>query len=214
MLLLTDEKIISGKQRSSEFIHQRSSIRYVRNDLKTYLTKHSLFNATPIKTKLIDISSGGLKLASSKKLRVNKKVCVNICFLDGYKFEISSKIVRIKEKHLFLYDLEFNTLNDYINNQHSTFSKVYMRVAGNRFKTKYRNITFNSVQILTYQEINKKEKITLVFEFRNGETVERRAKLKHFQKITKYHYGIKFDKTNQLLGNYLLKTQKSLVFAK
>ncbi len=213
MLQLSDDKAESVQQ-SDDIIHPRTTVRYVRNDLKTYLTDYSLLNSGHLNTKLIDISSGGVQIVSSRNLRVNKKLTVNICFLDGYKFEIKGKIVRKKEQHFFLYDLQYDGLNPYINTQDSTFNKVYLVIGEERLKTKYRNITSNSVQILTYEELDKKQRILLVFEFRNGETIERDAAVSHFKKSLKYNYGVKFERKNQLLGNYLLKTQKSLVFAK
>ena len=213
MSTLTDENTGLDQQSFSLDAHSRSSVRYIRKDLKTYLTNHSFFNFTPIKTELLDISSGGVQVTSSHKLRLNRKLSVNICFLDGYKFEINGKIVRVKVKNLYLYKLSFESFNRYVDSQNSTFNRVYMSIAGTRVKTKYRNITTNSIQVLAFNEINKKEKITLIFEFLNGDTIEKEAKVTHLKVISKYQYGIKFDRKNQSLGNYLLKTQKSLVFA-
>ena len=199
MLLLADEIPESGEQSSAEISHPRSSVRYVRKDLKTYLTNYSFLKSDQLKARLLDISSGGVQAVAAKKIRVNKRLTVNICFSDGYKFELKGKIVRVTVKHSYVYELKYETLDSYINKQNSTFSRVYMMIGGRFLKTKYRNITSDSIQILADGKIDKKQNIRLVFQFSNGKTIERIAKVSRVKQITEYQYGIKFESKNQLL---------------
>jgi len=214
MFLLADDILkLSEKQSSVEINHSRSSVRYVRKDLKTYLTNYGFLRSGHLRTTLTDISSGGVKVVASNKLRVNKALTVNICFLDGYKFEIKGKIVRVNVEYSYLYDLKYETINSDVDSQKSTFSRVFIFADAQFLKSQYRNITSDTVQILASERINKNQKIRLVFEFLDGEMIERNVKVTRFKKLTKYHYGIEFERKNHMLGNYLLKTQKSLVFA-
>ncbi len=190
----------------------RASVRYIRKDLKAYLLKYSLFKTKPLKVKLEDISSRGVRISTRSKIRVNKKLLVGIRFLDGYKFLIDAVVVRNYQVVSYVYDFSFQSIDDYIYSQNSTFSKVYLMVSGSRIESKYGNIMSNKVQVLSGRELDKKNKVILGFEFNNGELVEREAAIIGEKKIKRNYYGIKFNKANSLLGNYLLKTQKNLVF--
>ena len=159
MLMTTDDKQAAENRLSSEHLIQRSSVRSIRRDLKVYLTHYRFLNASPLKIKLIDISSRGVQVAATIKIRI-KKLLVNFFFPDGYKFEINGKIVRHQKKQSHLYDLKFNPLDHYIDTENVTFNNAYLLVSKALVKNKYRNITSHSIQVLTDERINNKNVTT------------------------------------------------------
>jgi len=74
------------------------------------------------------------------------------------------------------------------------------------------DISSKGALISTNKKIRKNKKITLILEFEDGKTFEISSKIVRLEKDQAYQYGIKFDRFNHDLGNYLLETQVDLVF--
>ncbi len=74
------------------------------------------------------------------------------------------------------------------------------------------DISSKGALISTNKKIRKNKKITLILEFEDGKTFEISSKIVRLEKDQAFQYGIKFDRFNHDLGNYLLETQDDLVF--
>ena len=74
------------------------------------------------------------------------------------------------------------------------------------------DISSKGALISTNKKIRKNKKITLILEFEDGKTFEISSKIVRLEKDQTFQYGIKFDRFNHDLGNYLLETQDDLVF--
>lgn len=74
------------------------------------------------------------------------------------------------------------------------------------------DISSKGALISTNKKIRKNKKITLILEFEDGKTFEISSKIVRLEKDQTFQYGIKFDRFNHDLGNYLLETQDELVF--
>lgn len=74
------------------------------------------------------------------------------------------------------------------------------------------DISSRGVLIATDQKlpVNKKITITLTFEDHKSFVIE--AKVVRKELAQEFQYGIKFDRSNDALGDYLLETQRNLVF--
>ncbi len=62
------------------------------------------------------------------------------------------------------------------------------------------------------KKLNINKKLTLILIFEDGKQFEIPAKIVRKEGVKKYRYGIKFDKYQNDLGDYLLKTQTNLIF--
>ena len=210
---LIDKGQIKKDQTTSKYISARKSVRYIRKDLKVYLTKYRFLNSRkPLKTKLIDISSNGVQVATSKELGVNKKLSVIIYFSDGCRFDISGKIVNHKKKYSYIYDLAFESIDHVIDTEKATLNLVYLFDSSSQINCKYGDFTSSGIQLLTDEILETNNKVTLKLQFSDGKTYQTNAKIIHYKKLIKNHYGIKFEKSNHMLGDYLLQSQKNLSF--
>lgn len=74
------------------------------------------------------------------------------------------------------------------------------------------DISSKGVLILTNKKLPLKKKITLTLKFEDEKTFQIKASVVRKVPDLKYQYGIKFDRFNNDLGDYLLETQRKLIF--
>ncbi|MDD5580885.1 MAG: PilZ domain-containing protein [Methylobacter sp.] len=103
-----------------QFHNQRITTRYIRDDIKALVFTTGLLNFghRRIRVDLIDISSKGVLISTSKKLGINKKVILALKFGCGNTFKINAKIVRKSDSSNYQYGIKFdqynNALGDYL----------------------------------------------------------------------------------------------------
>jgi len=74
------------------------------------------------------------------------------------------------------------------------------------------DISSKGVFIATDQKLPVNKKITLTLTFEDHKSFVIQAKVVRRAGFQQTQYGIKFDRTNDALGDYLLETQRKLVF--
>lgn len=74
------------------------------------------------------------------------------------------------------------------------------------------DISSKGVLISTNKKLPLKKKITLTLKFENTVTFQIKASIVRKTSVLEYQYGIKFDRLNNELGDYLLETQRKLIF--
>jgi len=74
------------------------------------------------------------------------------------------------------------------------------------------DINSRGVLIATTEELAVNKKISIILNFRDGKQFIIPAKIVRHQASTTNEYGIKFDRCNNELGDYLLATQSKLIF--
>jgi len=120
---------------------------------------------------------------------------------------------------LFNFDLSENQL---INNRLSTryirkdiqvtISKNSLLNFGREIPVDLIDISSNGVLIRSHKKLNIRDKITLELKFDSGRTFIVKAIVVRKSAQPDNQYGIKFDRYNNELGDYLLETQKELIF--
>ena len=111
---------------------------------------------------------------------------------------------------LFNFDPSENQL---VNNRLSTrsISKNSLLNFGREIPVDLIDISSNGVLIRSHKKLDVHDKITLELKFDSGRTFIVKAIV--VRKSTQPdQYGIKFDRYNNELGDYLLETQKELIF--
>ncbi len=102
-------------KRGSESVikNQRVATRCVRPDISAYLSDLGLFSfGKAISVKLLDITSKGVLIATDKKLKVNQKLTLTLCFHSGKTFTIKASIVRIAPLSRYEYGIKFDRYNN------------------------------------------------------------------------------------------------------
>jgi len=74
------------------------------------------------------------------------------------------------------------------------------------------DISSKGVLIATNKKLKVNKKITLTLKFEDSKTFKISAKVVRKAQAQGNQYGIKFDRLNNDLGDYLLETQRKLVF--
>jgi hypothetical protein len=74
------------------------------------------------------------------------------------------------------------------------------------------DISSKGVLISTNKKLPLKKKITITLKFEDEKTFQIKACVVRTVPDLKYQYGIKFDRFNNDLGDYLLETQRKLIF--
>ncbi|SJM90340.1 PilZ domain-containing protein [Crenothrix polyspora] len=74
------------------------------------------------------------------------------------------------------------------------------------------DISSKGLLIGTDKKLRINQKITIFLKFENQRVFRRAAKVIRRAEGPPYRYGIQFDKLSNSLGDYLLETQKKLVF--
>ena len=104
--------------------NNRKTIRYIRNDIEAWLYVSNFLGRyprkmqPPVSLKLLDISSKGALVSSSKRLRLHKKVKLVLRFKDGKEFEVNAQIIRKEVYDPQIYGIKFDqidhNLGDYL----------------------------------------------------------------------------------------------------
>ncbi|MDO8845458.1 MAG: PilZ domain-containing protein [Methylicorpusculum sp.] len=106
---------------ADDLVHsnRRKSVRYVRNDVQTTLLIRNFMGLkSSMDVKLFDISSRGVNIASAKRLKIGKPVCLIFRFEDGMEFKINAFIRNCCIKSEYQYGIQFekqeNNLADHL----------------------------------------------------------------------------------------------------
>lgn len=84
---------------------------------------------------------------------------------------------------------------------------------GKTFSAELMDISTKGVLISTNQKLGINKKIILTLEFKSGKVFKINAIVAHnSDSLHNNEYGIKFDRYNNELGDYLFETQEKLVF--
>lgn len=94
----------------------------------------------------------------------------------------------------------------------ATISDLGLLNMGKTFAVKLIDITSKGVLIESKKKLGINQTLTLTLKFKTGKVFVIKAKVARVSTSEKDHYGIKFDKYNNELGDYLLDTQTKLVF--
>lgn len=193
--------------------NQRKSTRYIRRDIDASFVKNKLFGVkAEIKCKLIDVSSTGVQVSTPYKISVNDEIELILSFDDDEEFNIKAEVVSQKELHTYISTHSFPSIDSLENKEAELVSLHLYESENKRILAKFRNLSTNRVKILTYSPLNKRHRYNLVFTLDNGETHKIDTKIENYQHKVKHSYGVKFEKSNDDLGESLLETQTDLIF--
>ena len=198
---------------SSKLDNQRKHTRFVRDDIKVSILPVSFLGMKePISCKLIDICSAGLQISTKEKFRVNTNLSLILQFDDGHELKLKAKIVRQKETNHYLTNHSFNIGKDSLKNENNPLKSVHLLNSGNKIEAKYRFLNLNCIRTLTYSPLNKNKQYKLLFTLKNKQMIKTDSQIKSCQHHIHYNYGLKFESTNDALGEHLLETQTDLIF--
>lgn len=94
----------------------------------------------------------------------------------------------------------------------ATISKNSLLNFGREIPVDLIDISSNGVLIRSHKKLDVHDKITLELKFDSGRTFIVKAIVVRKSTRPDDHYGIKFNRYNNELGDYLLETQKELIF--
>lgn len=193
--------------------NKRKSTRYIRRDIGVSFIKQNIFGVkADIKCKLIDVSSTGVQISTPYKLRENDDITLILSFDDDEEFSIKAQVVSQKELHTYISTHSFPTIDSLKNNE-TSLSTLHLYESDNkRILAKFRKLDVDSVKVLTYTPLKKRHRYSLIFTLNNGEVHKTNTKIEYCQHTIIHSYGIKFDKSNDDLGESLLETQSDLIF--
>lgn len=198
---------------SDNLDNQRKHTRFVRNDIKVSILPASfLAMKEPISCKLIDICSAGLQVSTKEKLKVNTNLSLILQFDDGHEFKLKAKIARQKETNHYLTNHSFNIAKDILKNKNNPLKSVHLFDLDNRIEAKYRFLNLKCIRILTYSPLKKNKQYKLLFTLKNEHTITTDSQFESYQHYIYHNYGLKFESTNDTLGEHLLETQTDLIF--
>ncbi len=83
---------------------------------------------------------------------------------------------------------------------------------GKHFPVHLIDITSKGVLIQSEKKLKVDQTLSLTLKFKTGKAFVIKAKVVRIAANTTNHYGVKFDRYNNELGDYLLDTQTKLVF--
>ncbi len=83
---------------------------------------------------------------------------------------------------------------------------------GKTISVRLLDITSKGVSIATDKKLSANQKLTLTLCFYSGKTFVIKAQVVRIVPLSRFEYGIKFNRLNNGLGDYLLATQSQLVF--
>ncbi len=102
----------------NSFHNQRKTVRYIRTDITTFISKADIFgsyslfsHSRAIEVRLLDISSKGALIASPDSVRINKKILLTLIFDANRKFDIPAKVIREAPEARKVYGLKFETIH-------------------------------------------------------------------------------------------------------
>jgi hypothetical protein len=135
-----------------------------------------------------------------------------LSFDDDEEFSIKAQVVSQKELHTYISMHSFPTI-DSLKNSETSLSTLHLYESDNkRILAKFRKLDTDSVKVLTYTPLKKRHPYSLIFTLNNGETFKTNTKIEYSQHTIINSYGVKFDKSNDDLGESLLETQSDLIF--
>jgi len=198
---------------TSETTNQRKSTRFIRKDIKATIVKSNILGLKKtIKCSLIDISSTGIQISTPLKLGTNIKLTVHLNFDTGKSFELKSRIIRHQVTSNYLSVHSFPIIKNLLDNKDVALDKLYLYESNKQIPAKFRNFHSSSVKILTHTPLDTKKQHSLIFILSNGDKYNTLTQITDYQQHKYNNYGIKFDKANDELGEYILETQTDLVF--
>ena len=108
------ENIFSSDSIDDLKTNSRTTVRYVREDIKASLSSNIItcLFCSPLRIQLLDISSKGALISSDRKFRKNKKITIIFEFKDGQIFKIKARIVRLDTFNSNIYGVKFDKYND------------------------------------------------------------------------------------------------------
>jgi|GEM_PF-6848853 len=194
--------------------NNRIATRFIRKDIAVSLANYRLIHFHKLlPTKLIDISSKGVQVSCLLNIANNKSLRVFLEFKDGRNFALNAKTIWHKPVPDYRYNLNFTKVKPVLQTKEESLKQISLLMDGQKISAKFRKLTFRSVQIFVHQALKSKRNIAVLFEFDDGEKFTLAAEIDRCRKITHHYYGIKFDKLDNELGEYLLKTQTDLSFS-
>jgi hypothetical protein len=107
-----DNDFFNDPVMDNSFVNKRSAVRYIRKDLTAILFSRGFFQDMNLMVKLIDISSKGALISSSRKIN-RKNISLQLIFRDGKKFRLPASIVHKRYSHgYFFYGLKFSRISN------------------------------------------------------------------------------------------------------
>lgn len=193
--------------------NQRKAIRFIRKDIKVSVLRINFFGfKETINCKLLDISSSGAQLSTNRSLNKNIPINLKLNFSTENEFIVSAKVVQLTIKEDYLSIHKFPTIHNLLKNNEVNLESLDLYESNDKIIAKYRNLCSDNVEILTFSPLSNKKQHTLLFNLSNGENYKTDTEI-NYNKHRKYkNYGIKFDRPNDELGEYLIETQTDLVF--
>jgi len=94
----------------------------------------------------------------------------------------------------------------------ASLSNVKIHLFGPPLTIQLLDLSTKGALISSDKKIRKNKKLTLVLEFEDNRTFEIEARIVRLDAFIPNTYGIKFNKYNDELGDYILKTQTDLIF--
>ena len=198
---------------TSETPVNRKFTRLIRKDIKASVVKSNFLGLTKkINCKLIDISSAGVQIFTPIKFGTGSKLTIHLSFETGKVFKLKSRIKNHHVTNNYLSVHRFPKIKQLLHNKEISLDRLCLYQSNNQIPAKFRNLGSSSVKILTHKPLNPKEQYNLIFMLSNGKKHKTLTQIDDYQHHIYYNYGIKFDKANDDLGEYILETQTDLVF--
>ena len=94
----------------------------------------------------------------------------------------------------------------------ASLSNVKIHFFGAPLNIQLLDLSTKGALVASDRKIRKNKKLTLILEFEDSRTFEIEARIVRLDAFIPNTYGIKFNKYNDALGDYILKTQTNLVF--
>ncbi len=109
---MLDDDFFNEPVIDDSFVNKRSAIRYVRKDITAVLFCRGFFKEINLIVKLVDISSKGALIDSSRKIS-QKNLSLQLIFKDGKKFRLPATIVHHRNNNgHYSYGLKFDRISN------------------------------------------------------------------------------------------------------
>ncbi len=107
-----DDDFFNDPAIDNSFINKRSAVRYIRKDITAVLFSRGFFKDINLMVKLVDISSKGTLISSSRKIN-RKNITLQLIFKDGKNFRLPAQIVHHRNSRgHFYYGLKFSRVSN------------------------------------------------------------------------------------------------------
>lgn len=198
---------------TSQIHNKRKHTRFVRDDIKVSIVPTGLLGMKkPIICKLVDICAAGVQLSTKEKFIQNTKLVIILQFKNEQQFKLNTKVMWKKEANHYFTDHNFKLYKGVLKNDDNPLKSVHLLESGNEIKAKYRFLNMNNIRILTFSPLNKKKHYSLIFILSDGKQIQIESHFEHYIHHIYHDYGLKFESTNDALGEHLLNTQTDLIF--